>query len=95
MDLFLLFNRQQRVIAGGDITPFLPLNRDVPKGTILGPTLFSVMLNVIQTVVSDRFTSVNFVDDLTLSVLVNGIQDQAPLEVKHTSLIKFLTSVPF
>ena len=55
---FYKFNRQQRVIADGDTTPLLPINRDVPQGTILGPILFSVMLNDIQTVDSDRFTSV-------------------------------------
>ena len=41
------------------------------------------MLNDIQTVGSDSFTAVKFADDLTLSVLVNGIQDQAPLEVQY------------
>ena len=35
-----LFNRQQRVIAEGDTTPFLPINRGMPQGTILDPSCF-------------------------------------------------------
>ena len=56
----------------------------MPQGTILGPILrFSVMLNYIQAVDSDSSTLVKFADDLTLSVLVKGIQDQAPQEVQN------------
>ena len=59
----------------------------MPQGTILGPILFSVMLSDIQVVDSDSSSLVKFADDLTLSVLVKGIQDQAPQEVqKHTEL---------
>ena len=60
---------------------FLPINRGVPQGTILGPIPFSVMLNDIEAVDSDSSTLAKFADDLTISVLVKGIQDQAPQEV--------------
>ena len=61
-----LFSRQQRVIANGNMNPFLPINKGVPQGTIQGPIRFSVMLNDIQAVYSDRSTLVKFADDLTL-----------------------------
>ena len=60
---------------------FLPINKGVPQGTILGPIPFSVMLNYIEAVDSDSSTLAKFGDDLTISVLVKGIQDQAPQEV--------------
>ena len=41
------------------------------------------MLNDIQAVDSDRSTLVTFAGDLALSVLVKGIQDQAPQEVQN------------
>ena len=53
----------------------------MPQGTILGPIPFSVMLNDIEAVDSDSSTLAKFGDDLTISVLVKGIQDQAPQEV--------------
>ena len=61
-----LFSRQQRVIANGNMNPFLPINKGVPQGTKQGPIRFSVMLNDIQAVDSDRSTLVKFADDLTL-----------------------------
>ena len=54
----------------------------MPQGTILRPILFSVRLNDIQAVDSDSSTLAKFADDLTLSVLVKGNQDQAPQEVQ-------------
>ena len=41
------------------------------------------MLIDIQAVDSDSSTLVKSVDDLTLTVLVKGIQDQAPQEVQN------------
>ena len=55
----------------------------VPQGTLLGPILFSVMLNDIQAVHSDISILVTFADDLTLAVLVKGTQDQTPREVEN------------
>ena len=64
------------------MTPFLPINRGVPQGTILGPIPFSVMLNDIQAVDSDRSNLVKFADVLALSVLVKGTQDKTPQKVE-------------
>ena len=64
------------------MTPFLPINRGVPQGTILGPNPFSVMLNDIQAVDSDRSNLVTFADVLALSVLVKGSQDKTPQKVE-------------
>ena len=61
-----LRTRQQRVIANGNMTTLLPIDRGVLQGTIQGPIRFSVMLNDIQAVDSDRSTLVKFADDLTL-----------------------------
>ena len=41
------------------------------------------MLNDIQAVDSDSSTLVKFAGDVTLSVLVKGIQDQPPQEVEN------------
>ena len=60
----------------------MPINRGVPQGTILGPIPFSVMLNDIQAVDSDRSNLVKFADVLALSVLVKGTQDKTPQKVE-------------
>ena len=50
-----LFSRQQRVIANGNMNPFLPIDRGVPQGTIQEPIRFSVMSTLVK-----------FANDLTL-----------------------------
>ena len=61
---------------------FLPINRGVPQGTILGPIPFSVLLNDIQAVDSDRSNLDKFADVLALSVLVKGTQDKTRRKVE-------------
>ena len=63
-----MFSRQQRVIANGNMTPFLPIDgvylRALYKSLLC--IRFSVMLNDLQAVDSERSTLVKFADDLTL-----------------------------
>lgn len=55
----------------------------VPQGTLLGPILFSVILNDIQAVHSDKSNLVQSADDLTLRIVVKETQDQTPQEVEN------------
>ena len=41
-----LSKRQQRVVVDGIITNYVDINRGVPQGTVLGPILFSIMVNM-------------------------------------------------
>ena len=43
-------NRYQRVVIDGVKTEYLPINREVAKGTLLRPILFSIMINDIRPV---------------------------------------------
>ena len=62
-----LGNRRQRVVVDGIITEYLNINRGVPQGTVIGPILFSTMVDDIKTVDSKNGL-VKFADDLTLGV---------------------------
>ena len=46
-----LCDRQQRVVVDGVVTSFLNNNRGVPQGTVLGPLLFSIMVDDIKPVI--------------------------------------------
>ena len=47
----LLKNRRQRVKVDGVTTEFLDINRGVPQGTVLGPIMFTIMVNDIKAVI--------------------------------------------
>ena len=40
-----LSDRQQRVIVDGVTIEYLNINREVPQGTVIGPTMFSLTVN--------------------------------------------------
>jgi hypothetical protein len=57
-----LFNRRQRVKVGNTFSSWSNMNAGVPQGTLLGPVLFLLHINDLQT----NCSSVKYVDDTTL-----------------------------
>ncbi len=79
-----LTNRRQRVVVDGIKTEYLPINRGVPEGTVLGPILFSVMINDIKPV-SPSNKVVKFADDINLGVKVTDDNDNSDVEARNIS----------
>ena len=69
--LDFLNQRKQRVVVDGITTEFIDINRGVPQGTVLGPILFSLMVNDIQLADPRRNLLVKFADDITISIPVS------------------------
>ena len=76
-----LSNRKQRAVVDGFVTEFASITRGVPQGTVLGPILFSIMVNGIRPVYPERNLLLKYADDLTLSVPVFSHQDHSFIEV--------------
>ncbi|CAB3996058.1 Hypothetical predicted protein [Paramuricea clavata] len=75
--------RKQRVTVDGTVTNFVNINREVPQGTVLGPFLFSLMVNDIEAKHPQTNNLVKFADDLTVSVPVTSSGDSALDEVTN------------
>ena len=77
-----LDGRHQRVKVDGTRTNYVNINRGVPQGTVLGPLLFSVMINDIKTVNAQN-ELVKFADELTLEVPEYDYGDPSMIEVSN------------
>lgn len=80
-----LCDRRQRVVVDGLVTSFLNVNRGVPEGTVLGPLLFSIMVNDIKPV-SPQTLLIKYADDITASVPVTtapNLTDSSHCEVEN------------
>ena len=53
------------MVVDGIVTQYLDINRGVPQGNVLGPILFSIMVNDIKPV-NPTNQMVKFADDPTL-----------------------------
>ncbi len=60
-------DRRQRVKIGESVSEWAQVNAGVPQGTKLGPILFLVMVNDLNTLQSDSW---KYVDDLTISEII-------------------------
>ena len=70
-------------MVDGFVTEFVGINRGVPLGTVLGPILFSIMVNDIRPVYLERNLLLKCADDLTLSVPVSAHQDHSLMQESY------------
>jgi hypothetical protein len=74
---------KQRVAVDGTAANFVNINRGVPQGTVLGPFLFSLMVNDIEVKYPQTNNMVKFTDDLTVRIPVTSSEDSALEEVTN------------
>jgi hypothetical protein len=67
----------------GTVTELVYMNKGVPQGTVLGPFLFSLMVDDIKPVNSKDHLLVKFADDMTVSAPVKSTGDSAAAEVNN------------
>ena len=77
--LDFLSQRKQRVVVDGITTQCIDINRGVPQGTVLGPILFSLMVNDIQLADPRRNLLMKFADDITISIPVSNDSTDATI----------------
>ena len=78
-----LIDRKQRVVVDGLETEYVDITRGVPQGTVLGPFLFSLMVNDKKSIDGDNNLLVKFADDITVSAPVKNGNDTALTEVTN------------
>ena len=67
------------------MTSFLPVNRGVSQGTVVGPVLLTIMVNDIGPT-SQNTLMTKYADDITCSIPVGPyVNDRASEEVENTT----------
>ena len=76
-------HHKHRVVVDDAVSAFVVINRGVPQGIVLGPTVFSLMVNDIAAVSPMDHFLVKYADDITISVPVRQSIDTAAAEVEN------------
>ena len=82
-----LHQRKQRVVVDGYRTKYVSINRGVAQGTVLGPVLFSIFINDIKAVNTNKNLLVKFADDITVSL---PIEANVGLDESETEVLSFV-----
>ena len=67
----------------GFITEYANINRGVPQGTVIGPFIFSLMVEDIKPKQPETNKLIKFADDMMVSAPVRSNKDSSMEEVKH------------
>ena len=78
---------KQRFVVDGYRTKYVSINRGVPQGTVLGPVLFSIFINDIKAVNTNKNFLVKFADDITVSL---PIEANVGLDESETEVLSFI-----
>ena len=84
-----LKGRQQRVVVDGISTSYLSINRGIPQGTVIGPIIFSIMINDIKAINPSGNLLVKYADDISLSIPVGAKLSQAEREIEVKSIMEW------
>ena len=72
-----LSNRYQRVKLGSSLSEYLPIQKGVPRGSVLGPSFFNIFINDLYGFIK-KANLFNYADDNTLSCSGNTVES-----IKH------------
>ena len=75
-----LTNRKQRVVLNGKVSQWELVESGVPQGSVLGPTLFVIFINDIDSLCTLITIIKKFADDTKLGQKVTSIEDRDKLQ---------------